>query len=81
MTTGVLAPEAHISISCIKVRPCADVAVNVLAPVWDAVMHAAIAECSLSTFIYCVSISPFATNSAIFSTTLVCGVIGYAAIT
>ena len=81
MTTGSRAPDAHINSSCISASPCADVAVNVRTPVLDAAMHAAMALCSLSTFMYCVSISPLPTNSASFSTIVVCGVMGYAATT
>src|SRR3990172_4090154 len=44
-------------------------------------MHTCIALCSDSTFTNCAGSSPEATKSASFSTTVVCGVIGYAEIT
>ena len=76
MTTGVRAPVAQWSISCMSTRPCAEVAVKVRAPVRAAEMHAAIAVCSDSTLMYWDFISPVDTNSAIFSTMLVWGVMG-----
>jgi hypothetical protein len=76
---GSLFPDAQWSISCIYSNPWDDVAVNVLTPAVDAPMQQDIALCSDSTLIYSACISPLATNSDIFSMTLVCGVIGYAA--
>jgi hypothetical protein len=81
ITIGSLAPEAHISTSCMSVRPCELVAVYVRAPAVSAAMQAAIALCSLSTGMYFALSSPEVTNSASFSTIDVCGVMGYAAMT
>jgi hypothetical protein len=76
--TGVLAFAAQWTISCIRSNPWLEVAVNVLHPVWLADMHDAKALCSDSTVTYWPLKEPSATNSAIFSTIVVCGVIGYA---
>ncbi len=81
ITMGLLTPAAHIRFSCIRARPWDDVAVNVLAPTVEAPMRAAIAECSLSTFMYLASIWPVSTSSASFSEMDVWGVMGYAAMT
>ena len=54
---------------------------KVRAPARDALIQAVIAECSLSTVSSSAFSSPLATASAKYSTALVIGVIGYAAIT
>src|SRR4030042_178604 len=76
ITIGSLAPEAHMSTSCMSVSPWELVAVYVLAPAVWAAMHAAIALCSLSTGMNFAFSSPVVTNSASFSTMDVCGVVG-----
>jgi hypothetical protein len=78
---GNLAPEAHMSTSCMSVSPWELVAVYVLAPAVWAAMHAAMALCSLSTGMNLAFSSPEDTKSASFSTMEVCGVMGYAAMT
>jgi hypothetical protein len=49
ITIGVLQPEATDNISCIKAKPADAVAVNVRAPVAEAVILHVIAVCSDST--------------------------------
>ena len=71
ITTGVLQPEATPSISCINAKPADAVAVNVRAPVAEAVMLHVIAVCSDSTHTKAVSTSPSATYSLNFSTIIV----------
>ncbi|OQB35813.1 MAG: hypothetical protein BWY05_01243 [Euryarchaeota archaeon ADurb.Bin165] len=61
MTIGSLAPAAQLTISCMYKSPCELVAVKVLTPVMLAPIHAAIAECSLSTGIYLDFRLPFVT--------------------
>jgi hypothetical protein len=56
--------------------PCDAVAVKTRAPASEAAMHAAMAECSLSTVISSPVKSPRSVSSASFSSTGVCGVIG-----
>ena len=62
ITIGNLSPAAMYSISNIKAKPFAEVAVIVLAPAEDEPTHALIALCSDSTRIISVSTSPSATN-------------------
>ena len=81
MTTGSRSPATLCSTSCMRAKPCDDVAVKVLAPVAEAPRTADKAECSDSTFMSSASSLPSTTNSESFSTIVVCGVIGYAAIT
>ena len=76
MTTGRRPPAAQCSISCIRARPCAEVAVNVRVPAMEAPMQAAIAECSDSTLMYWAGRLPSATMSDSASTICVCGVMG-----
>ena len=59
-TMGRRLEAARRSSSHIRARPAEDVAVMVLAPAASAPIAADIAECSLSTGINSVSISPFA---------------------
>jgi len=76
MTTGALQPEVTPNISCINAKPAEAVAVNVLAPVADAVRQHVMALCSDSTQTKAVSTSPSATYSLNYSTIMVFGVIG-----
>jgi hypothetical protein len=78
ITTGSLAIPAHVSISCIKSRPWEDVAVYERTPEAEAPIAAVIALCSDSTQINSDFILPVSIICAIFSTIVVCGVIGYA---
>ena len=57
-------------------KPCAEVAVPTLDPVAEAAQHTANAECSDSTFTKLAFNFPSNINSAIFSTTGLCGVMG-----
>jgi hypothetical protein len=68
---GNLLPEAQWSISCMYSNPWDEVAVKVRMPAADAPMQQDIALCSDSTLMYSAFISPLATNSDIFSMTLV----------
>ena len=76
--TGDLVLAAQWTISCISNNPWLEVAVKALQPVWLALMHDAMALCSDSTVMYWPLKEPSATNSATFSTMVVCGVMGYA---
>jgi len=67
--------------SHIRARPAEEVAVSVLAPAASDPMLALIAECSLSTGINSVSISPFAMYVETICGISVDGVIGNAGIT
>src|SRR5512135_3103857 len=74
-------PEAMWSISHIRARPCAEVAVATRPPAAEAPMQALIALCSLSTRIVSVSTLPSDTNLVNDSMMPVEGVMGYAGIT
>ena len=76
ITRGSRAPAAQCSISCIRARPCEEVAVKARAPALAAPMIEAIAECSDSTLRNFASNSPLAQISESSSTICVCGVIG-----
>ena len=76
MTTGVRAPAAKWSISCMRAMPWEEVAVKTRAPASEAAMQAAMAECSLSTVIISPVSSPVWANSRSFSSTGVWGVMG-----
>ena len=80
-TMGSLLEAARSSSSHIRARPAEEVAVIVLAPAASAPIAADIAECSLSTGINSVSISPFAIYVDTICGISVDGVIGKAGIT
>ena len=76
MTIGRRPPAAQCSSSCIRARPCDEVAVKARAPAAEAPMQAAMAECSDSTLMNRASSVPSAHISESSSTTWVWGVIG-----
>ncbi len=77
-TSGSLLDAASSSSSHISARPAEDVAVRLLAPAASAPIAALIEECSLSTGINSVSISPFAIYVETICGISVEGVIGNA---
>src|SRR4030066_825347 len=76
ITTGARQPLVTNSISCIKAKPAEALAVKVRAPVAEAARQAVNALCSDSVQTNSVGTSPLAPYSLIFSTIIVCGVIG-----
>ncbi len=79
MTTGSRSVDARKYGSYISASPCEEDAVNVREPASDAPVRTLMAESSLSTSLTVLSITPSAAKSARYSTSGVCGVMGYAA--
>ena len=81
ITIGNRPPEAYVRHSAIYKSPCDDVAVKALAPTAEAPIAQERAECSDSTWINSAFKLLSSTISESRSTTIVCGVMGYAEIT